>query len=177
MACRWLGFYAGAGSQRQRQDDQDPAFVLAPGILNSFTGPLVQVGPSVGLPNSTSTDTSPFHHPKAYYIFRIFRLSRSRAVPYLCWLATFASFAIQLTTSISLTQSKSVNYQWKLRWDSWYIASMALSAGIDLAITVILCYLLYRRKDADHITRFVSRSWGCGITLNFSPCHQMWEVT
>ncbi|KDQ28387.1 hypothetical protein PLEOSDRAFT_167802 [Pleurotus ostreatus PC15] len=131
MACRWLGFYAGAGHQRQRQDDQDPAFVLAPGVLNSFTGPLVQ----------------------AYYIFRIFRLSKSRAAPYLCWLATIASFAIHLTTSIGFTQSKSVNYQWKLRWDSWYIASMALSAGIDLAITVILCYILYRRKDPDHITR------------------------
>ncbi|KAL4265198.1 hypothetical protein AB1N83_002830 [Pleurotus pulmonarius] len=131
MACRWLGFYAGAGSQRQRQDNQDPAFVLAPGILNSFTGPLVQ----------------------AYYIFRIFRLSSSRAAPYLCWLATFASFAIQLATSIGLTQTKSVNVQWKLRWDSWYIASMALSAGIDLTITAILCYLLYRRKDPDQTTR------------------------
>ncbi|KAF4563055.1 hypothetical protein EYR36_003492 [Pleurotus pulmonarius] len=30
---------------------------------------------------------------------------------------------------------------------------MALSAGIDLAITVILCYLLYRRKDHDQTTR------------------------
>ncbi|KAF9494148.1 hypothetical protein BDN71DRAFT_1449233 [Pleurotus eryngii] len=131
MACRWFGFYAGARHQRQRQDDQHAAFVLAPVVLNSFTGPLVQ----------------------AYFIFRIFRLSKSRAAPYLCWLATVASFAINLATTIGITQSKSVNHKWKLRWNSCYIASMALSAGIDLAITVILCYLLYRRKDPDHITR------------------------
>jgi len=121
--------------------------------VTNFANPLGLNVPTWSLPASVVLMTTSDTLIRCFFSYRIWKLSNVLWPTILVLINTVIVWGNAIASAVKIAQLKSISdishFAWLVRWE------FGAAAGTDILITVILCFLLYRKKTGFKQTDFL----------------------